>query len=68
MVRLHLIGHLKDGHRGRRGHTFADDDELKHSVREELQHFSEEFYAHAIQTLTQKWKNCVDSTEEFVDK
>jgi hypothetical protein len=40
---FHLIGHLKNRPRRRRGHFFADDDELKHSVREDLQRFSEEF-------------------------
>jgi len=38
---FHFIGHLKDGPRGRTGHPFVEDDELKHSVREELQHFSQ---------------------------
>jgi histone-lysine N-methyltransferase SETMAR len=42
---FHLYGPLKDALRGRR---FADDDELKHSVREELRHFSKEFYSTGI--------------------
>jgi hypothetical protein len=41
---------------------------MKHSVREEFQRFSEQFYAHGIQTVMQKWKKCVDSAEEFADK
>jgi histone-lysine N-methyltransferase SETMAR len=49
---FHLFGHLKDALRGRR---FADDDdELKHSVREELRRFSKEFYATGIQRLTER--------------
>jgi hypothetical protein len=34
------------------------DDELKHSVLEELRRFSEMFYATGIQRLTQRWKVC----------
>jgi histone-lysine N-methyltransferase SETMAR len=62
---FHLIGPLKDALRGRR---FADDDELKHSVREELRRLSKEFYATGIQRLTQRWKNCVDNGGDFVEK
>jgi hypothetical protein len=65
---FHLICHLKDCPQVRRWHPFADDDELKHSLREEFQHFSEEVYTYGIQTVTLKWKKCVDSAKEFVDK
>jgi len=37
---FHLFGPMKDALRGRR---FAGDDELKHSVRENLRRFSMEF-------------------------
>jgi hypothetical protein len=56
---------LKDALRGRR---FADNDELKHSVRDELRRFSEELYTTGIQRLTQRWKKCVDSEGDFVEK
>ena len=36
-----------------RGHRFADD-ELKHSVREELGRFGKEFYSTGIQHLAQR--------------
>jgi histone-lysine N-methyltransferase SETMAR len=62
---FHIFGPLKDALRGRR---FADDDELKHSVREELRRFSKEFYATGIQRLTQRWKKCVDNEGDFVEK
>jgi hypothetical protein len=51
-----------------RGRRFADDDELKHSVREELGRFSKEFYTTGTQRLTQRWKKCVDTEEDFVVK
>jgi histone-lysine N-methyltransferase SETMAR len=62
---FHLFGLLKDSLRGRR---FADDDELKHSVREELRRFSKELYATGIQRLTQRWKKCVHNEGDFVEK
>jgi histone-lysine N-methyltransferase SETMAR len=62
---FHLSGPLKDAIRGRR---FADDDVLKHSVREQLRRFSKEFYATGIQRLTQRWIKCVDNEEDFVEK
>jgi hypothetical protein len=34
------------------GHYFADNDNLKHSVIEELWHFSKEYYVTGIQHLT----------------
>ncbi|GFG40768.1 hypothetical protein Cfor_06046, partial [Coptotermes formosanus] len=40
-----------------RGHRFAEDDELKHSVREQLRSFSKEFYATGIRRLTQRYNN-----------
>lgn len=35
-----------------------NDIELKHSMHEDLQHFSKEFYLTSIQCLTQRWKKC----------
>jgi hypothetical protein len=46
---FHLFGPLKDAPRGRR---FADDDELKLSVREEFRCFSKEFYSIGAQRPT----------------
>jgi hypothetical protein len=57
-----LFGLLKDALRGRR---FADDDKLKHSLREEHRSFSTEVYATGIQLLMQGWKKCVDNEERF---
>jgi histone-lysine N-methyltransferase SETMAR len=61
---FHLFGPLKDALRGRR---FADDDELKYGVHEDLRRFSKEFDATGIQCLTQRWKKCVDNGD-FVEK
>jgi histone-lysine N-methyltransferase SETMAR len=61
---FHLFGPLKDALRGRR---FADDEELKHSMPEELRHFSKDFYVTSIQRLTQRQKKCVDNGD-FVEK
>jgi hypothetical protein len=53
-----------DDHRRRH---FADIDDLKYSVREELRRFSKELYATGLQRLTQRTKKCVDHGE-FVEK
>jgi hypothetical protein len=58
-------GSLKDDLRGR---SFSDEDELQHSVREELRRSSNEFYATGIQRLTQRCKNYVDNEEDFMEK
>jgi hypothetical protein len=60
---FHIFGPLKDALRGRR---FADDDELKHSVRDDLRRFSKELYTTGIQRLTQRYKKCVDNEGDFV--
>jgi hypothetical protein len=62
---LHIFGPLRDALRGRR---FADDDELKHSVRDELRRFGKVSYTTGIQRLTQRWNMCVDNEGEFVEK
>ena len=61
---FHLFGPLKDALRGRR---FADIDDLKYSVHEELRRFSKELYATGLQHLTQRTKKCVDNGN-FVGK
>jgi hypothetical protein len=48
---FHPFGPLLDAIRERR---FAEDDELKHRVREELRRFTQEFHATGIQRLTQR--------------
>lgn len=60
---FHLFGSLKEALRGRR---VADDDELNHSVCEELRHFNKEFNATGIERLTQRWKTCINSEGDFV--
>jgi hypothetical protein len=60
-----LFGPLKFAFRGL---SFTEEDELKHSVREELRRFSKEFYATGIQRSMHKWRNCVDNTGYFVEK
>jgi histone-lysine N-methyltransferase SETMAR len=62
---FHLFVLLKDALRGRR---FADDDELKHSVSEELRRFSKEFYATGIQHLTQRWGKYVDNEGDCLEE
>ena len=55
---LPILAPQKDALRGSR---VADDDELKHSVREELRHFGEECSATGTQRMTQMWENCADN-------
>ena len=64
-LRLASFGPLKVVLRGRR---FADDDELKDSVSEELRRFIKTFYATGIESLGQRWKYCVDKEGDFVEK
>jgi hypothetical protein len=47
---------------------FADSNELEHSMCEELQCFSKEFYVTSIQHLMQRWKKCIDNKEDLVEK
>jgi hypothetical protein len=51
---------MKDALRGRR---FVEDDQLKHSVRQDLRHFSQEFEATGIHHFMQSCKNCIDNEE-----
>jgi hypothetical protein len=48
---FHLFGLLNDALRGRR---FADDDELEHSMHEQLRRLNKKFYATGKERLTQK--------------
>jgi len=57
---LIYFGSLKDSHRGRR---FEHDDELKHSVREELRRFSKGLQATDKMFPKQRWKKRVDNEE-----
>jgi histone-lysine N-methyltransferase SETMAR len=59
---FHLFGPLKDALRGRR---FAEDDELKRSVREELRRFSKEFFATGIQHLKQRCNSVLIMKKTF---
>jgi hypothetical protein len=54
----HLVGPLENAFRRR---LFAVDDDVKHSVREELRRFSKGFHAKGIALLTQRWKKCADN-------
>jgi hypothetical protein len=63
--KLQLFGPLKDIIRERH---FADHDEQKHRVCEDLQHLSKKFYASGLQRLSQLWKMCVEIEEEFGEK
>jgi len=60
----HLVGPLGNALRGR---LFAVDDDLKHSVREELRRFSKGYYAKGVYLITQRWENCLDNGD-FVEK
>jgi hypothetical protein len=51
-----------------RERCFADEDEMKHDVREELGCLSKEFYATGIQRLAQRWDTRVDTEGDFVEK
>jgi hypothetical protein len=45
-----------------------DNDDLQHSMCEELRRFSKQFYLTSVQHLTQRAKMCVDDEEDFVEK
>lgn len=62
---LPILAPQKDALRGRR---VADDDELTHSVREELRHFGEEFSATGTQRMRQMWEKGFDDYGDFVEK
>jgi len=62
---FNIFGPLKDALRRRR---FEDDDELKHSVREELRRFSKEFHATVLQRLTQRRNMGADDEGDFMEK
>jgi hypothetical protein len=61
--RTYTFGPLKEDFRGRRFADDDDDDELKHSVPEEIRCFGKEFPGTGIQRLAQRWKECVDKEE-----
>jgi hypothetical protein len=52
---FHLFDRLKDALQA--PHFVDDDDKLKHTVYEDLQHFGKELYATSIQCLMQRWKS-----------
>jgi hypothetical protein len=51
---FHHFGTLKDTIRGR---SFADEEELRHNMLEELRRFGKEFNATGIPRLKRSWKN-----------
>jgi hypothetical protein len=61
----HLFAPVKDALRGRH---FADDNELKQSVRNALRSRGREFYSNGMQLLTERWQKCVESDGDFVEK
>jgi hypothetical protein len=61
----HLFGPVKAALRG--GH-FADDNELKQSLRNVLQSRINEFYKVGMQRLIQRWQKCVENRGDFVKK
>jgi hypothetical protein len=61
---FHLLGFLKDALRGRR---FAKEDELKHSVRENLRRFNKGVYATDTRHLIHGLNKCVDN-DDFMEK
>jgi len=56
---------MKDGLRGRR---FAEDDVMKHYVREEYRIFSKDIYATVMQFLRQTRKKGPGNEGDFVEK
>jgi hypothetical protein len=46
----------------------VDDDDLQHSMCEELRRFRKPFYVAGIQHLTQRLNMCVDDEQDFVEK
>jgi hypothetical protein len=63
----HLFGPLK---KALQGCHFADNDELKHSVREELRCFSKELYMNGIMAYritSTGGKKCGGNEEDFVE-
>jgi len=51
---------MKDALRGRR---FVEDDQLQHSVRQDLQHFNQEFDETGLHPFMQSCKICVDNED-----
>jgi len=47
---------------------FVDDDDLQHSMCEELRRFRKPFYITSIQHLMQRLNMCADVEEDFVEK
>lgn len=64
-LRLTRFGPLKDDLRRRR---FAEEDELKHRVHEELGRVIKEFCTTGLQRPTQRTENCVDDEGDFMEK
>jgi hypothetical protein len=61
---FHLFIPLKDA---LRGCCFLDNNDMQHSMCEELRCFSKQFYVTSIQLFMQQLKMCVDD-EDFVEK
>jgi len=59
---FHIFGPLKDAVQRR---CSAHATELKHSMHENSQHFSKQYYAASILHLTQRWS--VDNEGDFVE-
>lgn len=59
---FHIFVSMKEALRGRRS---VEDDQLQHSVRQDLRHFSQDFDATGIHPFMRSCKNYVDN-EEYV--
>jgi hypothetical protein len=57
---FHIFASMKDALRGRR---FVEDDQLQHSVRQDLRHFSQEFDATGTHPFMQSCNTCVDNED-----
>ncbi len=61
----HLFGPLKDGLRGRH---FKDDEEVKDAVRKWLYRRDKRFYRDGMSALVNRWRKCVESDGDYVEK
>lgn len=62
---FHLFGPLKDGLRGQH---FPDDDAVITAVKQWLRSAGADFYERGIQALVHRWKKCIASGGDYVEK
>ena len=61
---FYLFGRLKSDLQGMR---FVDNDAVMQTVREWIRRQPQDFFEKGIRMLPERWKNCVDSREDYVE-